>query len=62
MSEMKKVTLRHPWGETVTQVEIPNDDVGPGIIEHGGRVYVRKTHDVYHEATRLIIGDVVAAA
>jgi hypothetical protein len=57
MCDKKIVSLRHPWGETVTKVEIPHEVIGPDIIEHGERVYVRKTHDVYHEATRLIIRD-----
>jgi hypothetical protein len=57
MAETKTVALRKPWGETVARVEIPNEVTGPDVIEHAGLVYVRKTHDAYHEATRLVVRD-----
>ena len=57
MSETKTVALRKPWGETVARVEIPNEVTGPDVIEHRGAIYLRKTHDVYHEVTRLVIKD-----
>ena len=55
MAEMKTVSLRKSSGTEVARVQIESEAVGPDIIEHAGATYVRKTHDVYHEATRLIV-------
>lgn len=60
MAGMKIVSLRKPYGARIASVEIPDEVIGPDVIEHGGMVYFRITHDVYHEATRLVIRDAVS--